>query len=274
MAALRRGRRMPRRLLVMTVVVLVAAGAFLPSLLAPCPSVPPQPLAGLNPAASAELSPPLWPAATHLIMVAGHAVLTASERTAAAVQSERSWFLEPFQHGQLQTMLSHIRRGVELAAADNASLLVFSGGETRAAAGPRSEAASYWEAAEALHWFGQAPRVRPRAFLEAHARDSLENLLFALCRFREAAGRYPSRGACSESIERVAPPHEPHPRSFSLRLAGSDRRELWLQASPLHRAPPLRTAPATLAIPLRRDRPAQAVNRRDACRADAFGKAV
>ena len=35
--------------------------------------------------------------------------------------------------------------------------------------------------------------VRPRALLEAFARDSLENLLFALCRFREAAGRYPSR---------------------------------------------------------------------------------
>ena len=200
MAALRRARRMPRRLLVMTVLVIVAAGAFLPSLLAPCPEVPLQPL----PAASA-LSSPLpahWAAATHLIMVAGHAVLTASERTAAAVQSESSWFLEPFQRGQLQTMLSHVRRGVELAAADNASLLIFSGGETRAAAGPRSEAASYWEAAEAMHWFGQAPHVRPRALLEAHARDSLENLLFALCRFREAAGRYPSRGACSEGIEK------------------------------------------------------------------------
>ena len=89
-------------------------------------------------------------------------------------------------------MLMHIRRGVELAAVDNASLLVFSGGETRAAAGPRSEASSYWEAADALGWFG-SPAVRARSLLEAQARDSFENVMFAICRFREAAGRYPSR---------------------------------------------------------------------------------
>lgn len=139
--------------------------------------------------------PPEWAHVDHLIMVAGHAVLTAMERTLVTVQREDAWYLEPFQHGQLPTMLSHIRRGIEIAAADNASLLVFSGGETRVAAGPRSEANSYWEAAEALGWYGMAARVRPRAVLEAQARDSFENLLFALCRFHEAAGRYPSRGA-------------------------------------------------------------------------------
>ena len=125
-------------------------------------------------------------------MVAGHAVYVASSRTAADVVKEESWFLESFQHGQLSTMLAHIRRGVELAAADNRSLLIFSGGETRAAAGPRSEALSYWEAAEALGWYG-TPYVRERSVLEPHARDSLENLLFALCRFYEVAGRYPER---------------------------------------------------------------------------------
>lgn len=89
-------------------------------------------------------------------------------------------------------MLQHIQRGVAIAASDNASLLVFSGGETRAAAGPRSEASSYWEAADALGWYGR-PAVRGRSLLEVHARDSFENLLFSLCRFREASGRYPSR---------------------------------------------------------------------------------
>lgn len=144
--------------------------------------------------ATAQLLPPPahYASATHLIMVAGHAVYVASSRTAADVVKEESWFLESFQHGQLSTMLAHIRRGVELAAADNRSLLIFSGGETRAAAGPRSEALSYWEAAEALGWYG-TPYVRERSVLEPHARDSLENLLFALCRFYEVAGRYPER---------------------------------------------------------------------------------
>mmetsp|Transcript_69908 Transcript_69908/g.138523 ORF Transcript_69908/g.138523 Transcript_69908/m.138523 type:complete len:358 (-) Transcript_69908:188-1261(-) len=133
-----------------------------------------------------------WAGATHLIMVAGHAVYKAASRTADDVRREESWYLEPFQHGQLGTMITHIRRGVELAAADNASLLIFSGGETRIAAGPRSEARSYWEAADALDWFG-TPQVRERSVLEVHARDSFENLLFSLCRFYEASGRYPSR---------------------------------------------------------------------------------
>lgn len=153
----------------------------------PCRSSSTRPTTAMLP------SPPVaWAAATHLIMVAGHAVYMAPSRSEAEVVKEESWWLESFQHGQLSTMLAHIRRGVELAAADNHSLLVFSGGETRVAAGPRSEASSYWEAADALGWFG-TPHVRERALLEAHARDSLENLLFALCRFYEVAGRYPER---------------------------------------------------------------------------------
>ena len=100
---------------------------------------------------SEPLPPPSthpWAHATHLIMVAGHAVYTAASRSAEDIRSEDSWYLEPFQHGQLSTMIGHIKRGVELAAADNASLVIFSGGETRPSAGPRSEARSYWEAAD------------------------------------------------------------------------------------------------------------------------------
>ena len=70
--------------------------------------------------------------------------------------------------------------------------MIFSGGETRLAAGPRSEARSYWEAADALGWYGHE-RVRERALLEDHARDSFENLLFSVCRFYEAAGHYPEQ---------------------------------------------------------------------------------
>lgn len=131
-----------------------------------------------------------WKAARHLIVVCGHAVYVGKD--SQRMEDESSWFLESFQRGQLGTMLAHIQHGVELAAADNASLLLFSGGETRATAGPRSEAASYWEVAEANGWFGK-PHVRQRAQLEAQARDSFENVLFSLCRFHELSGSYPER---------------------------------------------------------------------------------
>lgn len=137
------------------------------------------------------LPPPReWSGARHLIMVAGHSVYIGASRTAEDVEREENWYLESYQKGQLKTMLSHIRRGTDLAADDNASLLVFSGGETRATAGPRSEASSYWEAANALGYFDRGT-VRARSLLEVQARDSLENLLFSVARFRQASGRYP-----------------------------------------------------------------------------------
>ena len=199
-----------KRVLVATALILVPVIFYLPSLFT-CPTppqLPPLPVASMT----VPTTPSPWSDASHLIMVAGHAVLTAAHHTQVSVQSEDAWYLEPFQHGQLKTMLTHIKRGVELASEDNSSLLVFSGGETRAAAGPRSEAASYWEAAEAMSWYGHAARVRQRALLEVHARDSFENLLFAICRFREAAGRYPTRGA-------LTPPRPPRLLTYSFSLS-------------------------------------------------------
>lgn len=64
---------------------------------------------------------------------------------------------------------------------DPEALLLFSGGQTRRAAGPRSEGLSYWVVAEAAGWWGHED-VRNRTFTEEHARDSFENLLFSLCR--------------------------------------------------------------------------------------------
>lgn len=76
------------------------------------------------------------------------------------------------------------------AAADPLSLLLFSGGQTRQDAGPRSEGASYWQVAEAAGWFGSA-EVRARSATEETARDSFENVLFSLCRFYQLTGHYP-----------------------------------------------------------------------------------
>lgn len=74
--------------------------------------------------------------------------------------------LSPAQvKGQTQSFMAHIRLGVEQAAVDPSSVLLFSGGKTRASAGPRAEAEGYWLVAEANDWFGH-PEVRRRAFTE------------------------------------------------------------------------------------------------------------
>src|SRR5207253_4943729 len=76
------------------------------------------------------------------------------------------------------------------AALDPRALLLFSGGQTRAGAGPRSEAQSYWMIAKHFLWWERAG-VELRATTEEFARDSFENLLFGICRFFECTGSYP-----------------------------------------------------------------------------------
>lgn len=73
-----------------------------------------------------------------------------------------------------------VEKGVEAAGRDGESLLLFIGGEPQ----------SYWAVAESKGWFGKDD-VRSRALTEEHAKDSFENLLFSVCRFRELTGSYP-----------------------------------------------------------------------------------
>jgi hypothetical protein len=120
------------------------------------------------------------------ILVAGHSVVVDFHQ----VERDAGWALLDFQRGEPGKYIEHVRRAVELAAADPAALLIFSGGQTRAAAGPRSEAQSYWGVADHFGWFGM-PQVRSRAITEEFARDSFENLLLGICRFREYTGRWP-----------------------------------------------------------------------------------
>lgn len=125
---------------------------------------------------------------TTAVIVAGHAVLL----NPAEPASDSSWSLLDFQHGEPPKYIEHVRRGVEIASADPDTILLFSGGQSRFAAGPRSEAQSYWQVAEYYDWFGY-PDVRGRCATEEFARDSFENLLFGICRFREIAGEYPEK---------------------------------------------------------------------------------
>ena len=50
--------------------------------------------------------------------------------------------------GEAQSFVNHIELGVQHASEDPDALLLFSGGQTRQAAGPRSEGLSYWVVAE------------------------------------------------------------------------------------------------------------------------------
>ena len=143
-------------------------------------------------------SPAPYPTATDLVLVCGHAVFVGSDYGNA--NDESSWFLEEYQKtpGQADALINHMKRGVELVAKNENALLVFSGGTTRKNAGSVSEASSYWQVARANKWWGFGEDdgdgnngIQKRAFTEEHARDSYENVVFSIARFRELTGRIP-----------------------------------------------------------------------------------
>ena len=123
---------------------------------------------------------------TRAVICPGHAVYLGGD-----VWADASWVLQAFQSGEPPFYVAHMKRAVELAAADPESLLIISGGQTRSEAGPKSEAQGYWEVADALQWFGH-PEVRERICLEEFSRDSFENLWFSIRRFQEYAGALPA----------------------------------------------------------------------------------
>ncbi|KAI9313655.1 hypothetical protein BX666DRAFT_1818119, partial [Dichotomocladium elegans] len=125
----------------------------------------------------------------HAIIVPGHAIYIGGP-SLDGLESDENWVLEPFQRGgQVQTFVRHIQKAIELAKGDADAIIVFSGGQTRAAAGPRSEGQSYWEIAQLIL---KDDTLKNRMIVEDYARDSHENLLFSLCRFNEMTGQYPS----------------------------------------------------------------------------------
>jgi len=128
----------------------------------------------------------------HLVIVTGHAILLDKFN----YMKDEAWVLESFQKGgQVQTFVDHILKGIEIAQNDERSLLVFSGGQTRPLAGPRSEGQSYWNLAHHIYRNDRAMDkfLLERVVSEEFARDSYENVLFSLCRFFEMTGRYPEK---------------------------------------------------------------------------------
>lgn len=141
--------------------------------------------------------------ATHLIVVAGHSITTNSGHLQDANRDEQDWYLLPYQKrkGLPAAMVKHIQAGLDAAARDETSLLVFSGGQTRAAMGPESEGASYFRVVEVMELWPEtteeaahpASSVRSRTTTEEYATDSFTNLLYSICRFKEVTGQYPSK---------------------------------------------------------------------------------
>jgi hypothetical protein len=131
-------------------------------------------------------------AMNHLVVVAGHAVVRFSQLAVADV-ADAGWYLLPYQQSQSYPAIikSHIQSGIRVAAADSKAVLIFSGGQTRRDVGPTSEAASYYYVAQEKKWL--PADLTKRVFLEEYARDSFENLLFSVCRFREVQGHYPAK---------------------------------------------------------------------------------
>lgn len=126
----------------------------------------------------------------NLVIVAGHAIYVGQDFQNP--EQDRNWFLQSFQRGEPPFYIEHIRAGIDVSGNDSRSLLVFSGGQTRREAGPRSEAQSYWNLADYFRWWSVS-EVSERSTTEEFARDSFENLLFSICRFKEWTGRYPQK---------------------------------------------------------------------------------
>lgn len=143
--------------------------------------------------------------ANHLIVVAGHSVIISGHLQDAGID-ENDWYLLAYQKGKglPQAILKHIREGIHQASLDPQSLLIFSGGETRATTGPVNEGTSYFQVADAMNLWEEnsskptsngetSKSVRSRTLTEEFATDSYQNLLFSICRFREVTGNYPEK---------------------------------------------------------------------------------
>ncbi|KAJ1665413.1 hypothetical protein IW140_003382 [Coemansia sp. RSA 1813] len=124
---------------------------------------------------------------TDLIIVPGHGIYT----NEGPPLDESNWHLLQMQRGEVGAFMAHIGKAVEMVKEQDSALLMFSGGKTRLTAGMFSEAQGYWTAADRMGWL--AKDVYRRVFTEEYARDSYENVLFSIARFREITGHYPDR---------------------------------------------------------------------------------
>jgi hypothetical protein len=130
-----------------------------------------------------------------LIIVPGHAsFLEKVNSVPVNPQSDDLWALSGFQKGEPKYYIEHIYRGLDLAASNPESLLVFSGSWTRKESGRWSEAKSYSSIAEQkcnkCVDAGNC-QVSKRIALDEWALDSFQNLLGSICTFNSITQRNP-----------------------------------------------------------------------------------
>jgi hypothetical protein len=130
--------------------------------------------------------------ARNLVMVACHAALSLHKPVLRPLGDD-NFYLLPYQRnaGLPDAITAHIKAGLDEALLDPASLLMFSGGESRRSSGPLSEASSYYTIADVLGLWPANSNVRARTITEEYATDSFTNLLYSVCRFKEITGEYP-----------------------------------------------------------------------------------
>lgn len=94
--------------------------------------------------------------------------------------------------GEGRFYLQHAMQAVLHSAEDKSRLNCITGGLTNSKAVGRSEAQSYLDVIKDHGWFGHQ-EVKGRTIIEEYARDSLENLLFSIVRFKQETSRWPDK---------------------------------------------------------------------------------
>lgn len=136
---------------------------------------------------------PDWDHLKTVIVVCGHAVYHGGPNLHPPhlATYDENWCLQSFQGGEGKFFVSHIEAGVKLASEAKDSLLIFSGGQTRS---PYilSEAQGYHDVASVFNFWG-LDDVRLRVTTEEFSRDSYDNVLLSIARFKECVGSVPER---------------------------------------------------------------------------------
>ncbi|CAK7898139.1 hypothetical protein CAAN1_22S02036 [[Candida] anglica] len=126
----------------------------------------------------------------HLVILPCHSVWLGGDSKG---QSRDEWILAPFQieGNDHLCFIEHITASIELLQRDPGALLVISGGQTKTET-PLTESESYATLAQNL-FDGSDSSVFSRVVTEKYARDSMENVIFSICRFYEEYHKYPEK---------------------------------------------------------------------------------
>ena len=118
-----------------------------------------------------------------LVIVPGHAIYLGN--TKSDIGNQKVWKGLHINEQEIALYIEHIRKGAQLAQEKNA-VLIFSGGQTKKQT-QLSEAQGYKALARQI---GITKHIS--VDLEPYARDSFENLLFSIYRFKEEYNAFPT----------------------------------------------------------------------------------